>query len=344
MTRRWFASLGQLVLFRIRTFYREPKVLFWVFVFPVLATGAFGLVFQPGDPEPLVVGVVGQVPLAASPELAIRSFALEADADRALSRGEISLVVIAGEPPRYRFDRTRQDGFYARALVDAGLQGPRDAVRKVLDPVSAPGRRYIDFVVPGLIGLELMNTTLLGVGLSLVEMRARKNLKRFGATPISRTALLLAQVVSRLSFTWVMAACTFAFAYATFGVRIQGSLLDVAALVLLGGASFAGISLAIASRQTSMEAAQGIVTVIAVPMVFLSGVFFSGSGFPISTRGLPAWLQLVASFLPLTAFNDTLRAICNDGERLVTRPRELAILVAWGLVPAVVAIKRFRWV
>jgi ABC-type multidrug transport system permease subunit len=188
-----------------------------------------------------------------------------------------------------------------------------------------------------------MNTTLWGVGGSLVYMRSRKLLKRFAATPMRRSELLFAQVLSRLVFTSVMAALMLAFGRVAFGVVVQGSLLDVAALVLLGVLAFSGIGLLVASRAAHIETAQGLLTCVALPMAALSGVFFSTSGFPLASGGFPPWVQAVARPLPLTLFNDALRAVVNEGRSLATMPGTVLGLVAWGAVPFAVALRVFRW-
>jgi ABC-type multidrug transport system permease subunit len=211
----------------------------------------------------------------------------------------------------------------------------------VIEPIQARGLRYIDFFVPGLIGMLLMNTTLLGVGVSLVEMRVRHMLRRFAVTPMRRSQLLLAQISSRLLFTWVMAAFLFAVGRACFGVEVKGSFLDVALLLLLGGFSFSGIALALAARTESIETAQGLATIVALPMMLFSGVFFSNAGYPFSTTGMPGWIRAPASLLPLTVLNDSLRAVTNEGEPVGTRA--VLLLAAWGGAPFAYALTFFRW-
>jgi ABC-type multidrug transport system permease subunit len=348
-------SFKELLLYRLRTCARDPGVVFWVFVFPVIAIAAFGLAFRPGAPGPSAVGLLGNDPAvraALAPregepkELSIRVLASPEEAKTALGRSEVALVVVASDPPVYRFDPTRQEALVARLLVDRRLQAARgrpDAVGARLEQVDTPGIRYIDYVVPGLIGMQIMNTMLLGVGFSLVELRSRKMLRRLAATPMSRPGFLVAQVLSRLSLTWVMTALLLVVAHVLFGVRVQGSYLDVGLLVLLGGLSFSGISLAVAARTESSETAQGIITIIALPMVLFSGVFFSSSGYPFSTPGMPDWIRVPLGWLPLTAFNDALRAVVNERVSLASMPGELAILTAWGVVPFVFALRVFRW-
>jgi ABC-type multidrug transport system permease subunit len=347
---RGVGAFRLLFVFRLRTCYRDPAVLFWMFVFPVLAMLALGLAFRPGVPGPFTVGVLGsdarvKAAVASAPELQVRVLADADEADRALGRGEVGLVVVAADPPRYRFDPTRESALIARLLVDRQLLAAsgRPPVHVVLEPVDRPGIRYVDFFVPGLIGMQYMNTLLLGVGYSLVEMRARRMLRRFVVTPMPRYQLLLAQLTSRLFLAWIMSAWLLAIGHFVFGVQIRGSLLDVALLVLLGGFAFAGISLAVAARLTSSETALGVVTVISVPMVLFSGVFFSSSGFPFSTSGMPDWIRVPASVLPLTIFNDSLRALVNEGDRLASMPGAVAALAAWGLVPFVIALRTFKW-
>jgi len=335
------ASFRQLFLFRFRTFSRDPAVIFWVFLFPVLALAALGLAFRPGPPGPFSVGVVGDLGASFLPgDLRVRSFSDVAEGDRALGRGEVSLVLVAGSPPRVRFDPARADSLTARLLVERAL-GSAPTSPAVLDPVLETGLRYVDFLVPGLIGMQLMNTTLLGVGVALVQMRARRMLRRFAVTPMPRSHLLLAHTTARVLFTFLMAALLLLVSRVLFGVQVRGSPLDVALLLVLGGFAFSGIALALAARTENVETATGMATMVALPMVLLSGVFFSNSGYPFSTSGMPEWIRVPASLLPLSVFNDALRAIMNEGAPVGARA--VLLLVGWGTAPFAYAWAFFRW-
>ncbi|HET8655503.1 MAG TPA: ABC transporter permease, partial [Longimicrobiaceae bacterium] len=199
-----------------------------------------------------------------------------------------------------------------------------------------PGGRYIDWLIPGLIGLNLMSTGMWGIGFGIVNMRQKKQLKRLTATPMRRSDFLLSQMIARLVFLVIEVAPIVLFALFAFDVRVQGSLIDLAVVVVLGALTFAGLGLLTAARARTVEGVSGIMNVVMMPMFILSGVFFSA-------RRFPDVVQPLIQALPLTALNDALRAVYNDGLSLTAVPGELLILVAWMVLTFALALKLFRW-
>jgi ABC-2 type transport system permease protein len=337
--------LAELTLARMREFVREPEALFWVFAFPVMMAMALGLAFRSRADEPVRIGVERGGPgdgVSAALERA-GGFVVERLApdavDRALRDGLVQVVVVAGEPPVYRFDQARAESQYARLAVDAALQraaGRADAFTPVERPVTAVGSRYIDWLVPGLLGMNIMSTGLWGIGFGIVQARTRKLLKRFVATPMSRAHYLLSHVLSRLVFLVGEAAVLVGFSYLAFDVTVQGTLADLAAVSLVGALSFGGLALLVASRARTVEAISGLLNLVMLPMWVLSGVFFASSNFP------PAMQPLVQA-LPLTALNDALRGVVNEGLPLTALGGELAVMSAWGALCFVLALRLFRW-
>jgi ABC-type multidrug transport system permease subunit len=202
--------------------------------------------------------------------------------------------------------------------------------------LSETGSRYIDFLVPGLLGINLMGGGLFGVGFVLVDMRVKKLLKRFLATPLRHGDFLLSVMLSRLLFMLPEICALLGLSWLLFGVQVQGSLLSLAAVILLGGLAFAGLGLLIASRATTLETASGLLNLLMLPMYVLSGVFFSSDRFPDA-------VQPLIRALPLTALNDALRGVMLEGLTLPQLWRPLLTLVAWGIVSFAVALKIFRW-
>lgn len=337
--------LIELTIIRLKEFLREPDAVFWVFVFPLLLTVALGFAFREKAPEQIPVGVVdgpaAQQQLAAlrkSPALQPRIYS-EAEGREQLRRGRISLLVEGGAKPVYRFDATRPDARTARVEVDAALQtaaGRRDVFRAAESHVTEQGSRYIDFLVPGLIGMNLMGTSMWSIGFSVVNSRLRKLLKRMVATPLRKTHYLFAQFLSRLVFLVLEVVIVVVFAWLVFDVEIRGSIALFALTCLLGGAAFSGIGLLIASRATTLEAVSGLMNVVMMPMWICSGVFFSYERFPDVVKPL-------IRALPLTQLNDALRAIVNDGAGVLTVGPQLAGLIAWSFISAAVGLKIFRW-
>ena len=340
--------LYQLTLARVREAVREPGVLFWVFGFPILLSVGLGLAFRGRGPEPVVVGLF-EGPGAAAVEQALGKAGIkvehvdEASARTRLRAGKVALVIAPGAtadaPLTYRYDPTPAEARLARVAVDeavqraAGRKDPR-AVRDA--PVTERGSRYIDFLVPGLIGMNLMSGSMWGIGWVIVNMRVRKLLKRLLATPMRRRDLLLAQAIARLGSVPLEVGAILLFARLAFDVRVTGSWAALAVVSVVGSLAFAGLAILVASRAQNTETVSGLMNFVMMPMFVLSGVFFSASHFP-------EVFQPALSLLPLTALNDGLRAIMIDGAGFGVVARPLAVLAAWGVASFGLGMRIFRW-
>lgn len=337
--------LVELTSVRLKEFLREPDAVFWVFAFPLLLTLALGFAFRERPPERIPVGVVEGPAAAARLEMLKKSPALqprlysEAEGREQLRSGAISLLVGSETEPVYRFDPTRPESRTARVEVDDALQGGagrRDVFEAREEHVSEQGSRYIDFLVPGLIGMNLMGTGMWSIGFSVVNARLRKLLKRMLATPMRKSHFLIAQGLARLVFLVLEVTIVVIFAWLVFDVAVRGSLITFAVVCVIGAAAFSGLGLLIASRVKTLEAISGLMNVVMMPMWICSGVFFSYERFP------DAALPFVRA-LPLTALNDALRAVMNDGATLVAITPQLLNLTAWMVISSLVALKIFRW-
>ena len=337
--------LVQLTLARTREFYREPEAVFWVFGFPVVLAFALGIAFRSRGPDELHIGVMqgrGDSSVVAiidrSPALSARVLD-SSEAVLALRAGRIALLVLPGEPLGYRYDSTRAESRLARLEVDDVIQRARgrhdpSAVRD--ERITAPGSRYIDFLIPGLLGMNLMGSGLWGVGFSVVQARSKKLLKRFMATPMRKSHYLFAFVLSRLMFLVLEIAALVGFGWIMFRVGVRGSILALGAITILGALSFAGLGLLVASRARTVEAVSGLMNLVMLPMWILSGTFFSYARFP------EAMLPFVRA-LPLTALNDSLRALMIDGASLASLARPLAVVAIWGVTSFAIALRIFHW-
>jgi ABC-2 type transport system permease protein len=337
--------LLELTRVRLLQYLREPEVIFWTFGFPLLLAIGLGIAFRARGVETVRVGVEDGP--AAAPVVAALTAADGVDAvllepaaaADALRRGHVAVVVVPGEEVTYRFDPTRPESRIARLLADDVLQraAGRTDVRPARDlPVRERGSRYIDFLIPGLIGLNLLGTGLWGVGFALVKMRTGKLLKRFVATPMRRSDFLLSFVLGRLAFLPGELVPLLLLGWVLFGVGVHGSILAVALIAVLGALTFAGLGLLVASRTESTEAVMGLMNLVQLPMWILSGVFFSADRFP-------ATVQPLIQALPLTALLNALRAVMNEGAPLAAVAGSLAILAAWGLASFMLALYLFRW-
>lgn len=341
--------LYQLSLARMREFFREPEAIFWVFGFPVVLAFALGIAFRNRGPGELRVAVVrgaGDSAVAAVLDRApgLRAAVLDAEQARLeLRTGRVALAVMpavgAAGPLVYRYDSTRTESRLARLAVDDALQRARGRTDPAVvrdERVTEPGSRYIDFLIPGLLGMNLMGSGLWGVGFAVVQARTKKLLKRLMATPMRRSHYLLSFVLSRLMFLVLEVGALVGFGWLMFDVGVRGSFLTLAFVTVLGSLSFSGLGMLIASRARTVEGVSGLMNLVMLPMWILSGTFFSYARFPDA-------MQPFVKALPLTALNDTLRAIMIDGAPLTHLGGLLAIVVGWGLVSFVIALKIFRW-
>ncbi|HEV7487626.1 MAG TPA: ABC transporter permease [Thermoanaerobaculia bacterium] len=338
-------AIIELAVTRTKEFVRESEALFWVFGFPLILALALGFAFREKPPDRVPVAVVAGpnaaqrlAALQKSPVL-LPSIMSEPDARDALRRGKVSLLIEGADAVLFRFDATRPDAQSARREADDALQiaaGRRDIIVTREERVHEQGARYIDFLIPGLLGMNLMGTGMWSMGFTIANARMKKLLKRLVATPMRKTDFLLAQFLSRLIWLLIEVTVLVVFGWLVFGVRVNGSILLLAMLCIIGGFSFSGIGLLTASRARTIEAVSGLMNFIMMPMWLCSGVFFSYERFPDSVK---PFIRL----LPLTLLNDALRAVINDAATLPQIAGKLALLAAWGLVTFMIGLKVFRW-
>jgi len=358
------SPLVQLYLVRLRDFYRQPARVFWVYGFPTLLAVALGFAFRNGPPPPLLVDLIqgtGSAAIKAAIEahnvglrraretdtLSISTPAIElheaseADAKTRLKTGKTPLVIepLGTESWSYRFDPTRPEASTARLIIDdvlqqaAGRTNPRTTKDEL---VTEPGARYIDFLIPGLIGLNAMGGGLWGVGFLLVNFRIAKLLKRFVATPMPRRDFLMAVLGARLTFVIPDLVVLLLLGTLMFNMPIRGSLFLVVGIDMLGALAFAGLGLLVACRANSTEAISGLMNMVMLPMWLLSGVFFSSDRFP-------AAIQPLIQLLPLTQLVGTLRRVVLEGAGLVDVSAGLLILAGWAITTFLLALRFFRW-
>lgn len=366
-----YNAFRELMLFRFRAFYREPAAMFWSYGFPVILTVSLGIAFRSKPPQPVFVQIADGPEAKAvqrsilkhdSSDLLHVSIAAETNALHALAVSECAVVVripqAAGEQDtgggegenakpnqpdtynyEYVFDPTRPDSTMARRMVDAALQraaGRRDAITAKQTEVTEPGSRYIDFLVPGLLGMNIMGSGLWGVGFVTVDMRVRKLLKRLVATPMNRSYFLWSMIGGRMMFALPELLVILLAGVWLFGVPVRGNLVGIFVLVLAGAMCFAGIGLLVASRAERTETVSGLMNLVMLPMWMLSGIFFS-------TKNFPDVLQPFIQALPLTQLNNGLRAMILDGRALHTQWLPLVALLGIGGLCFGLALRWFKW-
>ncbi len=342
-----FAPMLQLMLCNLKGFLREPEAVFWTYGFPLLMVIGLGVAFSSSRAQsvqfdviegPAAQKVVDAV--AKNPGFKVKVDSMEA----ALARLRTNRTLVVVDPSdnagyKYYFDPSNPESKAARSAVDDALQraaGRKDAFASNEVRVEAPGSRYVDFLVPGLIGMNIMGGGLWGIGFVLVDMRIKKLLKRLLATPLRRPHFLLSVVGTRLVFFIPEAFFLLLFAYLIFKVPIRGSIFAIGAVAFLGSLAFCGLGLLAASRAQRIETISGIMNVVMLPMWLCSGIFFSSERFP-------NFMQPMIQALPLTQVINALRAVILEGHSLFSQAMPMAILLAWAAVSFTLALKWFRW-
>ena len=340
--------MTQLVFARLREFFREPEAVFWVYIFPILMVVGLGIAFRNQPAEHVIVDVeAGPHSASIVKELSADSrFQVKTcDSEECrlrLRTGKTQLVVSADGSPvvyRYQFDPSRPENLVARESVNNALQqaaGRVDPVKSTEKEFSEPGGRYVDFLVPGLLGMSLMGGGLWGVGFVTVDMRIRKLLKRFLATPMKKGDFLAAIMLSRMLFMIPEVLVLLLFARFVFHVYYYGSYATLILLIVLGATMFSGIGLLVASRAKTVEAVSGLMNVVMLPMWMLSGIFFSSDRFPAAAQPL---IQI----LPLTPLINALRSVMLEGSSLASQWGQIGIMAVWSAVSFAVALRIFRW-
>jgi ABC-2 type transport system permease protein len=346
---RW-SGYCHLLMARMLELKREPEVIFWVFVFPLLLAVGLGIAFRNKPGDVISVAIVDR---EGASDMRTRfdraperdKFKLQVvDAESAQTGFRLGKFDIVVEPDgkgglTYRYDPARPESLLAKAELNDALQeaaGRKDAVSTTAVASSEPGSRYIDFLIPGLLGMNLMNSGMWGIGFALVDMRQRKLLKRFVGTPMRRTDFLMALASSRLLLMILEVGLLLLFGVMFFHMRVLGSVVTIALIAGIGSLTFGGVGLLTASRAQKIESVSGLINLVMMPMWIFSGVFFSYERFPAAIHPL-------IKALPLTALNDALRASILEGTPLFHQWPRLLVMVLWGGISFALALRWFRW-
>lgn len=349
-------QLLNLITVQFKAFLREPAIIFWSIIFPLAIAGVLGIAFNQPDEPVRTVAVVKNEHVDASKNLKrLRLLAQDSpttsdarfaffpttkdSAQIKMKRGEINLFIEVGPKDSlfFNFDPKNAEGRLAYLLLDNKLlKGERQTELTVVRPVTTIGSRYIDFLIPGLIALGIMNSCIWGIGWNLIEFRIKKLMRRMIATPMKRTYFLLAQILSRAVLCSIEAALLFLFAYLVFGVTMQGSLLAFVLVFLSGIMAFAGVAVIASSRVSNNQEGNGVINAVVLPMTILSGIFFS-------YRGFPDWAVVIIEKLPLTMLSDAIRAIFNEGATLQDVGAQIIGLISIGFVLFVAGLRIYKW-
>ena len=338
-----YSPLWQLTLARVRESLREPMALFWVYAFPLVLAIVLGMAFREGPkPKVRIDFVEGQKTEQLREQFATDDFTVsvqdESEASRRLQRGVTDLVVERDADGKltYRTEDSRTESRLAEYMFLSVVNGPPTSDMVKGEPISTTGNRYIDFLIPGLIAMNLMGGGFWGVGFVIVDQRIRGLLKRFHAAPMRRRDFLLSLMLGRIIFVGSEVIILWLVGWAIFGISMAGSWLLFVGLIFLGGAAFSGVGMLMACRAQRAESVSGLISLAMLIQFTFSGIFFSADRFPEA-------IQPIVQVLPLTALADAMRAVSLDGAGPLTILPDVIILAVWGVVSFTLALLWFRW-
>jgi ABC-type multidrug transport system permease subunit len=335
---------------------RDPRALFWIFAFPLLLLGGFGLVFRPGKTPALTVVRVATAPRTPADEEMDRTLAGSGLQVLTLSRGEAearwgrSQTALQLE----RVDRSyrlRMNAYLlaqgqaaASRIQEAHLkaQARRQGVEALELPVAmeTPGHAmstsYVAFLLPGLLGMNLLSMGLFSVGMVNVSYREKGKFRRLAVTPLPKWIFLMGQILSRLTLTGLQSALMLVAGALLFGVVNQGSYLALVTVMTLGTVCFMAMGFALSSLADTEESYAALSNVFFFPMMLLSGVYFT-------LDSAPHWLQSAVLVLPLSPYLLSLRSVFNDGASMALHGGGLLLVAAWAIAAFLFAVRRFRW-
>jgi len=338
------SSFINLFLIQVRRFYREPEVIFWVIFFPIIMSWILGVAFSGKTVNIKTIAIVSvvaihELPLQAKIDKLKTSFKIldisEDEAIKMLKSGNILLyITIEDNEMVYHFDKNNPDANLTYLTIE-NLVNSCDAHASIKN-ISGQGSRYIDFLIPGLISLGIMNSCIWGLGWGLVELRIRKLLRAMAATPMKKSYFIASHYLSRLIPTTIETIILYTFAHYYFGVVVSGSIAAFILVFLSGNLVFSGIGLLISSRTDNTDMVNGLINVITVPLVILSGIFFSYQNFP-------DWIGDIIKYLPLAMLTDSIRNVFNQGAGVMDVSFDVVILFSIGLIFSIIGIKIFKW-
>ncbi len=368
-------QLWQLIRANTLEKIREPGVLFWGIGFPILMSIGLGLAFT-RKPESvrhvaLISADTGSYSIILKDDkLGNTTFSMERmpweEAMVQLKRGHVNVAVSIGDSGyRYHFDPMNPDAQLTYVRLSpvlnkipstdiiqhpaSSIQYPASGIRhpgyeedlsavtaSEVDVLTVTGTRYIDFLIPGLIAMGVMFSCLWGLGYGIIDTRSKKLLRRMIATPMKRTNYLVAMITVRLIMNVIEAALLVLFAWLAFGITIQGNIPALLVLFLAGNIAFSGIGIFLACHTSKTEIGNAFINVISMPMMILSGIFFSYHNFP-------DWVIPIIKPLPLTMLADGFRSIFIEGAGFAQTATPSLILTLTGVVFFTIGLKLFKW-
>lgn len=367
-------QLWQLTAALFREIIREPGVLFWGILFPILMSLGLGLAFTKKGEVIRKIGVITNSQVYENPALSsffkntceknpspkegswtcrytLKDEKLGSsvflfynlkweEATKLLKRGTMNVLLASnGDSIEYHFDPMNADAelTYLKLgnLISKGKM-PETGKNSEIRPLTVTGTRYIDFLVPGLITMGVMMSCMWGISYGIIEKRSKKLLRRLVATPMRRSHFLIALILVRVVMNFIESLALLIFALLVFNIKIQGDITALILIYLAGNIAFAGIAVFVSSHTSNTEVGNGLINFVVMPLMVLSGIFFSYQNFP-------DWSQGVIKNLPLTMMTDGFRSILNEGSGISDVAVPIIILTTTGALFFSAGLKIFKW-
>jgi len=350
---------------------REPAVLFWGIIFPILMAWGLGIAFTKKNDltrKVAVVRYIGNEHINSDSKLFNflqkdakkkgSDYVLElknqklgnlsiifietnwTDAYKLLKKGNISIILEDHvDDIKYHFDPANSEAFSLYQQISSLFQYGINTYSKSeaeIKPLTISGTRYIDFLIPGLLSMGIMMSCTWGISYTLIDRRSKKLLRRMVATPMKKTNFLASLIIARFAMNFAEGIILVLFAWLYFHIQIQGSIPALIAIILAGNIAFSGISILLSSHTANPEIGNGIINAFVTPMMVVSGIFFSYHNFP-------DWSMPFIRHLPLTILADSVRSVFNESINLVDIYREILILTGTGVICFIAGLKIFKW-
>lgn len=357
----------ELIIVQFKEFFREPGILFWSFLFPILMALGLGFAFSE---KPIKYKTVAYVEANTSDVHEFKGYmdkngvkrsaqnTYEFDfgsektgftkykvcvvsweqAVKMLKQGKVDLIMDEKEGKiQYNYDPLNSEAQLTYLQLTGFFSGNQIKTQEVqIKPLTQKGTRYIDFLIPGLLAMNLMMSTMWGISYNLIEKRSRKLLRRLIATPMKQSDFLIAQLIARFALSFIEAVILFTFAKLFFQIPVEGSLFTAIVIFTAGMICFTGLAILSSCRVSNTNVGNGIVNLVVMPMMIMSGIFFSYHGFP-------DFMIPIIQKLPLTMIADSIRGVFIEGSTLQELLSPILILTSSGIIFLAIGLKLFKW-
>jgi len=345
-----FKRFWTIFIARNYEFFRDRSAFGWNFLFPFLLVAGFGVLFSGRGYSEYKIGIFPHKPVVVKiektripeafqkiPYLKFIGFSTAAEGLEKLKHHKIDFLLKMGDPPHeYWISETSPKGELVEKIFKASLIPPNIEINARKNKIQGHPIRYIDWLFPGILAMNMMFSALWGVGYVVVRYRKNGVLKRLKATPLTALEYLTAQAVSRIFLLMFTLLVVWIGCDLIFSFRVKGAYIDLILIFLVGSLSLTALGLILASRGTSEEFCTGVLNFISWPMMFLSEVWFS-------IEGAPQWVKILSQIFPLTHLLNAVRKVMHDGATLLDVGLEITVLMVMTLVFLATGAALFSW-